>query len=110
MAGLGRRRWWLRRNERKAKGETVSLKQTDGTTKTFPSEAFGLALFCAAANAAAGVVPEGPVVDAIENATPQDRERLERAAASGELGDFLRGDDDGLGLLEVASDVEDMSE
>ncbi len=107
---MGRRRWWLRRNERKATGEVVTLKQTDGTTRTFPSEAFGLALFVAAANAAAGVSPEGPVVDAINGATQQDRERLERAAASGELGDFLRGDDDGLGLLEVAEDAGDLSE
>ncbi len=107
---MGRRRWWLRRTERKAAGEVVSLEQRDGTTKTFPTQAFNLALFVAAANAAAGVVPEGPVVDAINNATPQDRERLERAAASGELGDFLRGDGEGLGLLEVADAVEDLSE
>ena len=107
---MGRRRWWLRRTERKAAGEVVSLKQTDGTTKTFPTQEFNLALFVAAANAAAGVVPEGPVVDAINNATPQDRQRLERAAASGALGDFLRGDGEGLGLLEVADVVPDLSE
>ncbi len=106
---MGRRRWWLRRTERKAAGEVVTLEQVDGTTKTFPSEAFNLALFVAAANAAAGVVPSGPVVDAIENATQQDRQRLERAAASGVLGDFLRGNGEG-GLLEVAEHVEDLSE
>ena len=100
----------MRRTERKAAGEVVSLKQTDGTTKTFPTQEFNLALFVAAANAAAGVVPEGPVVDAINNATPQDRQRLERAAASGALGDFLRGDGEGLGLLEVADVVPDLSE
>ncbi len=100
----------MRKAERKAAGEVVSLKQTDGTTRTFPTQAFNLALFVAAADAAAGVSPKGPVVDAIENATRQDRQRLERMAASGDLGDFLRGDDDGLGLLEVAEDVEDMSE
>jgi hypothetical protein len=88
----------------------VSLKQTDGTTKTFPTQEFNLALFCAAANAAAGVVPEGPVPDAVRNATQQDRQRLERMAASGALGDFLRGDGEGLGLLEVAEHVEDLSE
>ncbi len=110
MGALGRRRWWLRRTERKAAGEVVSLKQTDGTTKTFPTQEFNLALFCAAANAAAGVVPEGPVPDAVRNATQQDRQRLERMAASGALGDFLRGDGEGLGLLEVAEHVEDLSE
>jgi hypothetical protein len=88
----------------------VSLQQSDGTTRTFPSEAFNLALFCAAADAASGVPPTGPVVDAINNATPQDRRRLERMAASGVLGDFLRGNGEGLGLLEVAEHVEDLSE
>jgi hypothetical protein len=107
---MGRRRWWLRRTERKAAGEVVSLKQSDGTTKTFPTQEFNLALFVAAANAAAGVFPEGPVPDAVRNATPQDRKRLERAAASGELGDFLRGDGEGPGILEVAEHVEDLSE
>jgi hypothetical protein len=106
---MGRRRWWLRRTERRAAGEVVSLEQPDGTVKTFPTEAFNLALFCAAAEAAAGVVPEGPVPDAVRNATPQDRQRLERAAASGELGDFLRGNGEG-GLLEVADVVDDLSE
>ena len=107
---MGRRRWWLRKTERKAAGEVVSLQQSDGTTRTFPSEAFNLALFCAAADAASGVVPSGPVVDALENATPQARQRLERMAAAGVLGDFLRGNGEGLGLLEVASPVEDLSE
>ncbi len=107
---MGRRRWWLRKTERKAAGEVVTLEQLDGTTRTFPTQAFNLALFVAAANAAAGVVPEGPVPDAVRNATPQDRQRLERAAASGVLGDFLRGDGEGPGLLEVAEHVEDLSE
>jgi hypothetical protein len=109
---VGRRRWWLRKTERKAAGEVVCLQQSDGTTKTFPTEAFNLALFVAAADAASGVVPSGPVVDALENATSQDRRRLERLAASGVLGDFLRGnggDGEG-GLLAVADPVEDLSE
>jgi hypothetical protein len=55
------------------------------------------------------VVPSGPVVDAFNNATPQARERIERIAASGQAGDFLRGNGEG-GLLEVADPVDDLSE
>ncbi len=52
----------LRRLERLTSGDTVTLEQTDGTTRTFPTEAFWLGLFVAAAEAASGVVPEGPMV------------------------------------------------
>ena len=45
------------------------------------------------------------MVDALNNATPEDRERIERIAASGQAGDFLRGNGAG-GLLEVADPVE----
>jgi hypothetical protein len=99
----------VRRLEALAAGETVSLQQTDGTTKKFPTEAFWRALFVAAADAASGVVPEGPVVDAFRNATPEARGRIERVAASGRAGDFLRGNGEG-GLLAVADPVEDLSE
>jgi len=65
-----------------------------------------------AADAASGVNPDGPVPDAVRNATPQERQRLERLAASGVWGDFLRGSgaEDELGLLEVADATEDLSE
>ncbi len=99
----------VRRLEALAAGETVSLQQSDGTTRTFPTGAFKLGLFVAATDAACGVVPEGPVVDALNNATPEDRERIERIAASGQAGDFLRGKGEG-GLLAVADPVEDLSE
>ena len=101
---------WVKRLEKRNGSNTVTVPQIDGSVKTFPAEAFYLALFCAQAEAAAGVVPEGPVPDAVRNATQQDRQRLERMAASGALGDFLRGDGEGLGLLEVAEHVEDLSE
>jgi hypothetical protein len=83
----------------------------DGSVATFPAEEFFLALFVAQANAAAGVVPEGPVPDAIRSATPETIERLERLAASGDGGTFMRravvecG-----GLLQVADEVADLSE
>ncbi len=99
----------VRRLERKAKGDTVSLEQTDGTTKKFPTEAFWLGLFVAATDAACGITPSGPVPDALRNATPEDRGRIEALAASGGAGDFLRGNGEG-GLLEVADPVDDLSE
>ena len=68
-----------------------------------------MGLFIAASDAASGVVPEGPVADALRNATPEDRGRIEALAASGGAGDFLRGKGEG-GLLEVADDVPDLSE
>jgi hypothetical protein len=90
----------------------VSIEQVDGTTKTFPAEPFWLGLSVAAATAATGETPEGPVPDAVNNATPGDRERLERLAASGVLGDFMRGSGgaDEKRLLEVAEPVDDLSE
>lgn len=99
----------VRRLEARAAGDTVSLQQSDGTTWTFPTGASKLGLFVAATDAACGVVPEGPVVDALNNAMPEDRERIERIAAGGGAGDFLRGKGEG-GLLAVADDVEDLSE
>jgi hypothetical protein len=106
MAGL---KAWLRRLERLTSGDTVSLEQLDGTTRTFTDETFWLGLFVAASYAACGVVPEGPVVDALNNATPEARGRIERIAASGGAGDFMRGNGEG-GLLEVADPVDDLSE
>jgi hypothetical protein len=106
MAGL---RSWLRRLERLTSGDTVTLEQTDGTTRTFPTTDFWLGLFVAASDAACDVVPEGPVPDALNNATPEDRGRIELIVASGQAGDFLRGNGEG-GLLEVADPVEDLSE
>ncbi len=104
-------RGWVSRLEGRAAGDSVSVPQVDGTTLTFPAEAFYLALFCAQAEAAAGVFPEGPVPDAVRNATPQTIERIEALAASGDGGTFMRravvecG-----GLLEVAEDAGDLSE
>ena len=53
-----------------------------------------------------------PVVDAMQGATREARERIEKIAASGGAGDFLRGSgsEDEPGLLEVADDVPDLSE
>lgn len=109
MAGLRSR---LRRLSRKSAGNTVSLALVDGSTKTFPAETFWLGLFVAASHAACGVVPEGPVADAVRGATPEERARMEALAETGALGDFLRGSgkEDGLGLLEVADATEDLSE
>jgi hypothetical protein len=101
----------LRRLAVKNAGDFVSLPQRDGTTKKFEAEPFWLGLFCAQADAAAGVVPTGPVPDAVNNATPETRARLERMAASGDAGSFMRravvecG-----GLLAVADDTPDLSE
>ena len=101
---------WLRRLEAKNAGDTVTVPQAGGTTATFPAEEFWLALFVATADAASGVVPEGPVPDAVRNATPETRERLEQLAASGMGGSFLRRAVECGGLLEVADAVEDLSE
>ncbi len=104
-------RGWVRRLENKSAGDTVTVPQVGGTVETFPAELFWLGLFVAQADAAAGVVPEGPVPDAVRNATPETIERLERLAASGDGGTFLRravvecG-----GLLAVADVVPDLSE
>ncbi len=102
---------WVRRLEGRAAGDSVSVPQVDGTTKTFPAEEFFLALFVAQANAAAGVVPTGPVAEAVNNATPETRARLERMAASGDGGSFMRRSvvECG-GLLEVADETPDLSE
>src|SRR4028119_791826 len=101
---MARLRSWLRRLSRKSAGNTVTLAQLDGSTKTFPAETFWLGLFVAASDAACGVVPEGPVADAVNNATPEERERLEALADSGALGAFMRGNggEDERRLLEVA--------
>jgi hypothetical protein len=104
-------RGWVRRLENKSAGNTVTVPQVGGTVATFPAEEFFLALFVAQAEAAAGVVPTGPVAEAVNNATPETRARLERMAASGDGGTFMRravvecG-----GLLEVAEDAGDLSE
>ncbi len=101
----------LRRLTVKTAGEFVSLPQVDGSVKTFKAETFWLGLFVAQAEAAAGVVPEGPVPDAVTGATPETIERIEALAASGDGGTFMRravvecG-----GLLEVAEDPGDLSE
>jgi hypothetical protein len=109
MAGF---RSWLRRLSRKSAGGMVRIEQIDGTTKTFAAEPFWLGLFVAQTEAATGETPTGPVADAVHNATPRERERLEALAASGRAGDFMRGSghEDERGLLEVADDVEDLSE
>jgi hypothetical protein len=102
---------WVKRLEKRNGSNTVTVPQIDGSVKTFPAEAFYLALFCAQAEAAAGVFPEGPVPDAVRNATPETIERIEALAASGDGGTFMRravvecG-----GLLRVADVVEDLSE
>ncbi len=97
--------------EKRNGSNTVTVPQLDGSVGIFPSEEFWLALFVGQANAAAGVVPEGPVPDAVRNATPATIERIEALAASGQGGTFMRravvecG-----GLLQVADVVEDLSE
>jgi hypothetical protein len=103
-------RGWVRRLENKSAGDTVTVPQVGGTVETFPAELFWLGLFVAQADAAAGVVPEGPVPDAVRNATPQTIERLERLAASGQGGNFMRRAMDFGGLLAVADVVPDLSE
>ncbi len=102
---------WVRKMEAKNAGGTVTLPQTDGSVEIFPAEPFWLALFVGQANAAAGVVPTGPVPDAVRNATPETIERIEALAASGDGGTFMRRSvvECG-GLLEVAEDAGDLSE
>ncbi len=103
-------RGWLKRLEAKSAGNTVTVPQVGGTVETFPAELFWLGLFVAQAEAAAGVVPEGPVPDAINNATLETRERLNKLAASGMGGSFMRRAVETGGLLEVAEDAGDLSE
>jgi hypothetical protein len=58
------------------------------------------------------VDPGSPVAEAMQGATPEARARIEKIAASGGAGAFLRGsggDDEPL-LLEVADEVPDLSE
>ncbi len=102
---------WLRRLSGRAARDTVSVPQVDGSVEIFPAEEFWLALFVGQANAAAGVVPEGPVPDAVRNATPATIERIEALAASGDGGTFMRRSvvECG-GLLQVADVVPDLSE
>ncbi len=101
---------WVKRLEKRNGSNTVTVPQIDGSVKTFPAEEFFLALFCAQADAAAGVVPSGPVPDAIRDATPETIQRIEQLAASGQGGDFMRRAVECGGLLEVADAVEDLSE
>jgi len=103
-------RGWVRRLENKSAGDTVTVPQVGGTVETFPAELFWLGLFVAQADAASGVVPTGPVAEAVNNATPETIERLERLAASGQGGDFMRRAMDFGGLLAVADVVPDLSE
>jgi hypothetical protein len=103
-------RGWVRRLENKSAGDTVAVPQVGGTVETFPAELFWLGLFVAQADAASGVVPEGPVPDAVRNATPETLERLERLAASGDAGSFMRRAMDFGGLLAVADETPDLSE
>jgi len=102
---------WVRRLEAKNAGNTVAVPQLDGSEKMFPAEEFFLGLFVAQASAASGVQPTGPVVDAVTNATPETRARIEQLAASGDGGTFMRRSvvECG-GLLEVAEHVPDLSE
>ncbi len=102
---------WVRRLEGRASGDSVSVPQVDGSVKTFAAEEFFLGLFVAQANAASGSFPEGDIADAVRNATPETRARLERMAASGDGGTFMRRSvvECG-GLLQVADEVEDLSE
>ncbi len=102
---------WVRKMEKKNGSNTVTIPQVDGSVEIFPAEPFWLALFVGQANAAAGVFPEGPVPDAIRNATPATIERIEALAASGDGGSFMRRSvvECG-GLLQVAEHVEDLSE
>ena len=99
----------VRRLERKAKGETVSIEQRDGTTATFSARMFWLRLFLDQIDAACGETPSSPVAEAMEGATEEARGRIERVAAGGGAGDFLRVDGEG-GLLAVADPVDDLSE
>jgi hypothetical protein len=101
---------WVRKLEKKNGSNTVTIPQLDGSEKIFPSGEFFLGLFCAQADASAGVQPTGPVVDALESATPETIERIEQLAASGMGGDFLRRAVETGGLLEVAEDAGDLSE
>ncbi len=101
---------WLRRLSGRAARDTVSVPQVDGSVEIFPAEEFFLALFCAQADAAAGVVPSGPVPDALRDATPETIQRIEQLAASGQGGDFMRRAVECGGLLEVAEHVPDLSE
>jgi len=101
---------WLRKMEKKNGSNTVTIPQLDGSEKIFPSGEFFLALFCAQADASAGVQPTGPVVDAIESATLETRARIEQLAASGDGGTFMRRAVETGGLLEVAEDPGDLSE
>ena len=103
-------RGWVRRLENKSAGDTVTVPQVGGTVETFPAELFWLGLFVAQADAASGVVPTGPVAEAVNNATPETRARLERLAASGDGGSFMRRAMDFGGLLAVAEHVPDLSE
>jgi hypothetical protein len=101
----------LRRLAVKSAGDSVTVPQTDGSVEIFPAEPFWLALFVGQANAAAGVFPEGPVPDAVRNATPETRARLERLAASGDGGTFMRRAVVECGaLLQVADETPDLSE
>ncbi len=101
---------WVRRLEGRAAGDSVTVPQVDGTVVTFEAGEFFLALFVGQADASAGVVPTGPVVDAINGATPETRARITRLAASGQGGDFMRRAVECGGLLEVAEDAGDLSE
>ncbi len=101
---------WLRRLEKKNASDAVTIPQVDGSVAKFEAESFWLELFCAQATASAGVIPEGPVADAITNATPQTIERIEALAASGQGGSFMRRAVETGGLLEVAEDAGDLSE
>jgi hypothetical protein len=103
-------RGWVKRLEGRAAGDSVSVPQLDGSVEVFKAERFWLGLFVAQANAAAGVVPTGPVPDAIRSATPRTIERIEALAASGDAGSFMRRAMDFGGLLAVAEDAGDLSE
>jgi hypothetical protein len=102
----------VRRLGRKTRGEVIEIEQRDGSTRSFPAKTFWSQLMLDQIDAATSVVPDSPVAEAMAGATPKARERIEKIAASGRAGDFLRGGngEDEPGLLEVAADTEDLSE
>lgn len=109
---MGHRRSRLRRTLARLAGVIVELPQRDGSTRSFPAKTFWHQLMLDQIDAACGVVPDSPVAQALEGATPEARAKIERVVESGQAGDFMRGGngEDEPGLLEVAEPVENLSE
>ena len=86
---MGRRRGWIERLERRGAGHMISVKQRDGTTRTFLADDFWQQLFLSEVDAVVGRHNTSAASLAMENATEEARAEI-RGMIFSEGGEFLK--------------------